>query len=170
VKSLIPYNEVFLRAWENILKEYERGKIKFLSERDLQAHLFSECLRLLSTETAETPYKIHAEKSILSSHKKTDLVLGDDVVLEIKFEPDYPGMPRSKKPVTFVTKSEGSGSVEDDIEKLSLYKKLGVKHAHFVMIDEDEAHKNKIINRLHIENWRTLKVNGRKSYSLIISL
>jgi hypothetical protein len=164
------YNELFLKAWEGILKEYEAGKIKFLSERDLQSHLFSECLKLMSGEGAETPYKIHAEKSIMSPHKKTDLVLGDDeVVIEIKLEPDYPGMPTSKKPVTFIRKSEGSGSVEDDVEKLSEYKRLGVKHAHFVMIDEDESHKNRIIKHLQIENWKTLKVNGRKSYCLIIS-
>jgi len=164
------YNELFLKAWENVLKEYEGGKIKFLSESDLRAHLFSECLKLMSSEGAETPYKIHAEKSILSPHKKTDLVLGDDeVAIEIKLEPDYPSMPRSKKPVTFVRKSEGSRSVEDDIEKLSECKRLGVKHAYFVMIDEDESHKSKIIKHLQIENWKTLKINGRESYYLIIS-
>lgn len=166
----MPYNELFLKAWKNILREYEGGKVRFLSERDLQAHLFSGCLKLMSSEGAETPYKIHAEKSILSPHKKTDLVLGDDeVAIEIKLEPDYPGMPRSKKPVTFVRRSEGSGSVEDDVEKLSEYKRLGIKHAYFVMIDEDESHKNRVMKHLQIENWKTLKVDGRKSYYVIIS-
>jgi len=167
----MPYNELFLKAWANVLKGYEDSKIRLLSERDLQAHLFSECLRLLSGERAETPYKIHIEKSITSPHRKTDLVLGnDEVAIEIKFEPDYPSMPKSRKPVTFVRKLDGSGSIESDVEKLSEYKKLGVRHVHLVMIDEDESHKNKIRKHLQIDNWKTLEVNGRKSYSLIISI
>jgi len=164
------YNELFLSAWESILKKYEHGKIKFLSESDFQSHLFSECLKWLSNAKTETPYKIHAERSIISPHKKTDIVLGgDEVAVEIKFEPDYPGMPASKKPVTFIRKSEGSGSIEHDVEKLSDYKRLGVKHAHFVMIDEDEFHKDRIIKYLRLKNWKTLKVNSRKSYSLLVT-
>lgn len=169
-ENLTSYNELFLKAWANFLKEYEGGRIRFLSEGDLQSHLFSECLKLMSIQGFETPFKIHAEKSISGSRRKTDLVLGDDeVAIEIKLEPDYPGMPGTKKPVTFVRKTEGSNSVEHDIERISEYKRLGVKHAHFVMIDEDESHKNKIAKHLQIGNWKILKVNGRKSYCLVIS-
>lgn len=89
-KGADDYNAIFLEAWKNVLQGYRNAEIRFLSERDLQCHLFSESLRLIRAQNFPTPYKIDAERSILSKHK-TDLVLEeDDVAVEIKLEPDYP--------------------------------------------------------------------------------
>ena len=103
------------------------------------------------------PLKLYAEKSVFSRRKKVDLVLGDnEIFVELKLEPDYP---RVSKPVVFSTRREagGPGSVEDDLEKIEKYASKG-KFAHFVMIDEDERH----INRIALGKWK--KISNRLSY------
>jgi len=60
----------------------------------------------------------HVRKSVFNKHRKVDLVLGsDEVLVELKMEPDYPGV---SKPVVFSMKKEsgGYGSVEEDFEKI----------------------------------------------------
>lgn len=155
---MLTHNEIFLRPWKNVLERYRDGKIRFISEADLQCHLFSECLRLMEIEKFETPYKIHVNKSLFTPRRKTDLVLGhDEVAIEIKLEPDYPGV---SKPVAF------REEVEKDITKLDESLRQGVKHAHFVMIDEDGFHKR---NPRIREKWKSIKVRGRERYHLLIS-
>jgi hypothetical protein len=88
-----------------------------------------------------------------------DLVLGnDEVLVELKLEPDYPGV---SKPVVFSTKKEaaGSGSIESDLEKIDEYSRKG-KSAHFLMIDEDGRH----LRRIAGGQWKTiyLELNGSK--------
>lgn len=114
----------------------------------------------MKQEGFETPFRLHAEKDVFERRQKIDLVLGEDEVLvEIKVEPDYPGV---NKPVVFSTMKEacGSGSVEEDLKKIEKYCERG-KHAHFIMIDEDGRHAKKIPG-----NWNTLDVKGKKSYFL----
>ena len=65
-------------------------------------------------------------------------------------------------------KTEGSSSTQGDLEKLKKYNKMGIKHAYFIMIDEDETHMNRIIKHLQINNWKMLDVNGKKSYCVIL--
>lgn len=152
------YNKVFMRSWNTVLKQYQEGKIRFLSEADLQSHLFSESLKLFANEQFEIPYKIHAEKSILSPHQKTDLVLGDnEVAVEIKLEADYPGV---NKPVVF------REDVEKDIVRLDEYLKKGMKDAHFVMIDEDGQHAR---NPRIREEWKSIVTQGRRCYYLHVT-
>ncbi len=108
------------------------------------------------------PLKLFAERGIFDKRRKIDLVLGDGYVLvEIKCEPDYPGV---SKPVVFSTKTEaaGAGSVEDDLEKIEQYAKNG-KIGHFIMIDEDGRHERKIKGP-----WRSLK-GKRRAFLLHIS-
>jgi hypothetical protein len=109
----------------------------------------------------EKPFKLHAEKDVFKRRQKIDLVLGDDEVLvEIKVEPDYPGV---NKPVVFSTIQEAcgsGGSVEEDLKKIKNYAEKG-KHAHFIMLDEDGRHAKKILG-----NWNTLDVKGKRSYLL----
>ena len=143
---------------ENVLQEYKNAEIVLLSERDLQCHLFSESLKLMRAQNFPIPYKIYVERSILSKHKKTDLVLGeDDVAVEMKFEPDYPSV---NKPVAF------REEVEKDIEILAEYIKKGMKYAHFVMIDEDGSHAR---NPRIREKWKTIYSGNKKCYCLISS-
>jgi len=153
------YDKLFEYAFSNVLRGYSDNKIHFFSERDLQAHLFFECRRLMEEQHFPLPLKLYAEKSVFSKHAKVDLVLGnDEVLVELKLEPDYPGV---SKPVVFSTKREaaGSGSIESDLEKINEYSHKG-KSAHFVMIDEDGRHAMRIAN----EQWKAVyvKLNGPK--------
>lgn len=152
------YNEIFLRSWKNALKKYSEMEIKFITEADLQSHVFSECINQFETENMEKPYKIHVNKSIFSPRQKTDLVLGDaDVAVEFKFEPDYPGV---SKPVAF------REEIEKDIVRVNEYIQQGVKYSHFAMIDEDGFHRrNPRIN----EGWSTIDIEGKESFYLLIS-
>jgi hypothetical protein len=115
----------------------------------------------MSQKGFEKPFKLHAEKDVFKRQQKIDLVLGDDgVLVEIKVEPDYPGV---NKPVVFSTIQEASGSggsVEEDLKKIKNYAEKG-KHAHFIMLDEDGRHAKKILG-----NWNTLDVKGKRSYLL----
>ena len=154
------YQALFIDAMTNVLAAYSEGKIKILSEADLQSHLFAECCKLMQERNFPYPLKLFAEKSVFRKHKKIDLVLGDgEVIIELKTEPDYPGV---SKPVVFSTKREsgGYGSVEEDLEKIEEYARKG-KHAHFLMTDEDGRHARKI----H-EEWRTIQRKGKRSYYL----
>lgn len=138
------------------MQGYRNAEIRLLSERDLQSHLFSESLKLMRAQNFPTPYKVYAERSILSRHK-TDLVLGeDDIAVEMKLEPDYPGV---SKPVAL------REEVEKDIKTLDEYIKGGVKHAHFVIIDEDGHHAR---NPRIKEKWETIHSRGRRCYCIHI--
>ena len=151
------YDKLFEDALSDALKDYSVNKIQFFSERDLQAHLFCECRRLMEEQHFPFPLKLHAEKTVFSKHAKVDLVLGDDEVLvELKLEPDYPGV---SKPVVFSTKRDGSRSIESDLEKIDEYSHKS-KAAHFVMIDEDGRHVRKLAN----EPWKAIyvKLDGPK--------
>lgn len=151
------YDKLFEDALKSVLKAYSEGKIRFYSEKDLQGHLFFECRRLMEEREFPVPLKLFAEKSVFSKHVKVDLVLGDDEILvELKLEPDYPGV---SKPVVFTT---GAGSVESDLEKIEEYARRG-KCTHFVMIDEDGQHARRILTG----EWKPIyvKLNGPKKFS-----
>jgi hypothetical protein len=75
------HDKVFEDALSNVLKDYSDNKIQFLSESDLQAHLFYERRKLMEERDFPRPLKLHFEKSVFSKHAKVDLVLGDDEVL-----------------------------------------------------------------------------------------
>ena len=145
-------------ALDNVLKAYSENKIRLFSERDLQGHLFFECRRLMEEREFPFPLKVYAEKSVFSKRSKVDLVLGDDEILvELKLEPDYPGV---NKPVVFSTEKEaaGSGSVEHDLEKIKEYARKG-KRSHFVMIDEDGRH----VRGIATEKWKAIPIKrGRR--------
>jgi hypothetical protein len=151
------YDKLFEDALDRVLEDYSENKIRFYSERDLLGHLFYECRRLMEERGFPTPFKLYSEKSVFSKHVKVDLVLGDDEILvELKLEPEYPGV---SKPVVFTT---GAGSVENDLEKIQEYARKG-KCAHFLMIDEDERHVQKIAS----EKWAPIyvKLNDPKKLS-----
>lgn len=156
------YNAIFIRAVEDAIKEYVKGKIQFMTEADLQSHLFSKCVELMKQEVFTPPFQIHVEKDVFERRRKIDMVLGaNDVLVEIKLEPDYPGV---NKPVVFSTIKEaggkGYGSVEEDLLKIEDYARKG-KYAHFIMIDEDGRHTRKIS-----ANWKKVNVGGKMCYLL----
>jgi len=155
---MVDYQKLFLDAMTNVLADYQKSKIRIFSEADLQSHLFFECRKLMEERNFPYPLKLFSEKDVFDRRSKVDLVLGyNEVLVELKVEPDYPGV---NKPVVFSTKTEaaGSGSVEGDLEKVEKYAKKG-KHAHFLMIDEDGRHTTKVPGE-----WKTIQ--GKRSYYL----
>lgn len=153
------YNQVFVKALEKVMEEYKLERIRFYSERDLQAHLFSECLGFMRKEGFQIPFEIYADKSVFEKRKKIDLVLGNnEVLVELKLEPDYDGV---SKPVVFSTIKEagglGYGSVEEDLLKIKDYAEKS-KYAHFVMLDEDGRHYRNIKGEWEI---MTIRETGR---------
>jgi len=158
----LDYNQVLVKALEKVIEEYRLERIRLYSERDLQAHLFSECLGLMRKEGFKTPFEIYADKSVFEKRRKIDIVLGDDKVLvELKLEPDYYDI---SKPVVFSTIKEagglGYGSVEEDLLKIKDYAKKS-KYAHFIMLDEDGRHYRNIKGE-----WKIMTVRGARRYWL----
>jgi len=159
----LDYNRLFIDALQNVLDEYKNGKISLLSEADLKSHIFSECIGLMRQRGAQVPFLVHAEKGVFEKRKKVDLTLGnDEVVVELKLEPDIPeaGIGR-----VFATIREaggvGYGSIEEELQKLEHYAAKG-KHAHFVMIDETGYHSKKIASGL----WRKITTKDKEAHLL----
>jgi hypothetical protein len=159
------YDRVFLDALHSVLIEYGNTQIDLLSESDLKAHLFSECINLMRKRGFPSPFKVYAEKGVFDKRKKIDLVLGDnEVLVELKFEPESSLGGQGR---VFDTVKQaggmGYGSVEEDLQKIDNYAKKG-KHAHFVMIDETGWHAEAIVPK----KWKHINVGSKKSYLLHI--
>jgi hypothetical protein len=141
-----------------VLDEYKNGRISLLTEADLQSHLFSECIGLMKQRGAQVPFSVHAEKWVFEKRRKVDLVLGnDEVVVELKLEPDLPETGQGRVFTTIRgAGGVGYGSIEEELQKLENYAKKG-KHAHFVMIDETDYHSKLIVPDL----WRKITAEGK---------
>jgi len=147
------YDRLFEDAYVLVLNDYSGNTIRFYSEKDLMGHLFYQCRKLMEQRGFPQPLKLYAEKAVFSRHAKVDLVLGDnEILVELKLEPDYPGV---NKPVVFSTKDEasGSGSIEGDLDKIIEYANKK-KCAHFLMIDEDGRH----VRRIATQHWLTIHI------------
>ena len=159
------YNQLFTDAVEIFLFDYTSNKVRLYSERDLQSHLFYHIRKLMQEQGFPTPFQVYAEKRVFG-REKVDLVLGDnEVLVELKLEPDYPGV---SKPVVFTTLRDaggrGSGSIEYDIDKIQRYCDQG-RSSHLLVIDEDGLHKRKLKRE-----WRAIKHRGKDRYLLHIQL
>lgn len=114
-----------------ILTRYERGELEILTEADLQGHLFAE----IAGRVPGRPVPIHSHYSLVSRREKLDILVSDGeerIMLELKVEPDYPGVP---KPVVFPEE------VWKDLERLERYVSVGhVQAGYFLMLDENGSH------------------------------
>ena len=130
------YHHLFLdgvRAW---LSAYEGGTQMLYTEADLQSHLFFHLVALMRDRNFDQPYEIHVNHSVRSAQEKIDMVLGDgEVLIELKFEPDYPELPNSKKPVVFKKDIE-----KEDFERMGRYAQLGYRYCYALVLDEDGIH------------------------------
>lgn len=89
---MMSYDEILLKAWKKVLKDYDDNVIDFGTgtecEPTLLSHLFAECLRILKEERFETPLQIIVEREFYPNSGgwiRTDLVLGkNEVVVELK--------------------------------------------------------------------------------------
>lgn len=156
------YGKLFEEALESVLADYSTDKVQFHSEHDFLCNVFYACRKLMEKQGFPMPLKLYAQKSVetvSSKQSKVDLVLGnDDVLVEFKLEPDYPGV---NKPVVFDTKKQGTSSIESDIEKIKTYCSKG-KCAHFVMIDEDGMHSKRNPCYLPFTQWKNTGKRNKK--------
>jgi len=112
------------------------------------------CFWELSKEKKLSFREIQQEKNIVGN-TRVDFMFGNEVSFEVKFEPDYPDMPITRKPVTNVVLKVLDGAVakrigltngeaqmrlyevELDFLKLMAHKKKGVAHNYLLCLDED---------------------------------
>jgi hypothetical protein len=160
------YDKLLEDALQSVLADYSADKVQFHSEHDFLCNVFYECRKLMEKQGFPTPLKLYAQKSVetvSSKQTKVDLVLGnDDVLVEFKLEPDYPGV---NKPVVFDTKKQGTSSIEGDIEKIRKYCSKG-KFAHFTMIDEDGMHSKKDQHYLPLAQWKNIGKRNKKGKNI----
>jgi hypothetical protein len=143
---------------------YESCRFAPLTEADLQCHLYAGCLQSYVSESS-SPYPLHANWKLAArppelARAKFDLILGqDEVVVEIKFEADYPGV---SKPVCFPRE------IAKDVARLELARQHGVRTGLLIMIDEDGTHRRNLRKYVSVPlDWRELqRVDGRPSYLL----
>lgn len=152
------YHAVFLDAIERFVVAYEAGELRLLTRADLQTHLTHYCLRILEEYQAERPYKLHCHAPIFTVRERVDIALGDnEVIAELKLEPDYPGLSPEQKPRVF------SDDIERDFKRMQDYCEKGVPHCYSIVLDEDSCHLRSFPN----VPWRKLNNGGRDAYLLV---
>jgi hypothetical protein len=124
--------DIIESALSKMAMNYQSGWFIPRTERDLQCYLYSE-IQNGQRENGWSHSSVHAEwrPSIWPFGRKcADLVVGNDIVIELKFEADYDGV---SKPVV------SSNEIMDDLERLETLKQNGVT-GHFILLDEDGTH------------------------------
>lgn len=140
---------------------YSAGDDYYKCESNLVRSLL-RCFQNACEESGMPSEQIKQEVTIVGS-TRVDFLLGNNVSFEVKFEPDYPEMPATRKPVTNVvlktpdpavaeraglTEPEATTrmyEVELDFLKLLAYKKTGIPHNYLLCLDED----GRLVRNLH---------------------
>jgi len=149
----MPWNEVFTKGFDLWLNLYMSNEEYYKYESILCISLLN-CFKK-SVEEKRLPFGDIQQEERLIGSTRVDFLLGNDVSLEVKFEPDYPNMPITRKPVTNVVLKTPDGQVakyagltnketrmclyevELDFLKLMAYKKRGIRHNYLLCLDED---------------------------------
>jgi hypothetical protein len=139
------------------------------------------CFEKVAKEKGLPPEEILSERRIVGN-TLMDLLFGREVSVEVKFEPDYPDMPPTRKPGTNVVleapdpevaKYAGLTSEEAqmrlyevalDFLKLMAHKKKGVPYNYLLCLDEDgrlyrnldRSFKTPHVKRLSIP-WKSIR-------------
>lgn len=151
--EIVSWNEVLLSGINLWLDLYRSGDKYYKYEGDLRLSL-TKCFWKVANGK-ELPHEgIQYERRIVGN-TRVDFLLGNEVSLEVKFEPDYPGMPSTRKPVTNVvlktpdkevakyaglTDAEAGirlYEIELDFLKLAAHKKRGIAYNYLLCMDED---------------------------------
>ncbi|MEM2338485.1 MAG: hypothetical protein QXP06_07835 [Candidatus Bathyarchaeia archaeon] len=151
---MISWNEVFSEGFNLWIRKYTSKSERYYEcEESLQYSLL-RCFETVAGDKGLPPEGIQREARIVGN-TRVDFLLGNEVSFEVKFEPDYPSMPPTRKPVTNVVlktpdkeiaKLAGLTSeeaqirlyeVELDFLKLMAYKKNGIPHNYLLCLDED---------------------------------
>jgi hypothetical protein len=152
------YHQVFREAVEAWAADYECGAHRLYTEADFQSHLFYHLMRLMVAQGFAQPYQIHVNYSIHSVREKIDLVLGENEVLaELKFEPDYLELAPSRRPVVFTE------DIAKDIDRMRRYAQQGYPHCYVLALDEAGIHYRAFADY----KWRVLRQGEREVYLLM---
>jgi hypothetical protein len=152
------YRAIFADAVEAFVHDYESGNVKLLTRRDLQAHLFHYCLKVLSAHQADQAPSVHCGIELSSPRDRVDLMLGNqEVVALVRLEPDYPGLSPAQKPFVF------SDDIKRDFAHLRALCQGGVPYGFAVVLDEDGRH----LQALPTVPWRKLTNGEREAYLLV---
>lgn len=147
------WNEVFSKGIDQWINLYTSGDKYYEYERDLCLSLIG-CFRKVAEEK-ELPREGIQQEITVVGKTQVDFLFGTEVSLEVKFEPDYPDMPRTRKPVTNVvlktpdrevakfaglTDEEAQMrlyEIELDFLKLIAHKKKDIPYNYLLCLDED---------------------------------
>jgi hypothetical protein len=152
------YHRVFQEAVEMWAADYERGAHRLCTEADFQSYLFYHLLRLMAEQGFEQPYQIHVNYSVQSAREKIDLALGrNEVLAELKLEPDYPELPPSKRPVVFTE------YIVRDLDRMQRYAQQGYPHCYVLALDEAGIHRR----ALGDFEWRVLRRGEGEAFLLM---
>ena len=148
------WNELFSKGFDLWIRKYtSKDEDYYKYEGNLRASL-RKCFEKALEEKGLPLEEVQSEAGIVGN-TKVDFLLGNEVSIEVKFEPDYPSMPVTRKPVTNavlkipdveVVKYAGlTGQeagmrlyeVELDFLKLLAHKKRGIPYNYLICLDED---------------------------------
>lgn len=152
------YHDLFLDSFSGWLAAYKSQDHVLHTEADFQSHLFAQILFRMLGNDFPKPYRIHTNYSVLTPREKIDLVLGDnEVLVELKFEPDYIGMPKTRKPVVL------NEDIVRDFQRMERYASNGFPFCYAIILDEDG---------LHRRTWYDLdwhkQLQGRRNVHLLV--
>jgi len=168
------WNEVFSKGINLWVKLYESGDKYYKYEGNLWRSLL-KCFREMAEKKGLPFEELQQEKNIVGN-SRVDFLFGKEVSFEVKFEPDYPGMPTTRKPVTNVVLkapdravAEYAGltdaearmrlyEVELDFLKLMAHKERGIPYNYLLCLDED--------GRLHRNLARSFKTRQVKKLTI----
>ncbi len=152
------YHALFLDAVQRFIQTYQSGGLRLLTEADMKAYLFHYCLQALEATQVSMPYLVYCDVPIFSPRERADLLLGDnEVVVELKLEPDYPGLHPTQKPRVF------SDDIERDFERVRSYCQRGIPHGYVLVLDEDGCHLRAFPNAA----WQRINDGQRDVYLLV---
>lgn len=177
---MMSWNEVFSNGFKLWIDLYS-SKDKYYKYESNLCKSLKKCFEKIAKEKGFSPEGIEQEKRVVG-RTWVDFLLGKEVSFEVKFEPDYPGMPITRKPVTNTVLKIPDGEVakyagftneeaqmrlyevELDFLKLMAHKKIGVPYNYLLCLDEDgrlyrnlsKSFKTRRVKQLFI-SWKLIR-------------
>jgi hypothetical protein len=180
VDDYMSWTQVFRKGFELWEKDYCSPLSAYVKREIQLCEKLQNCFSQVCQQQKLNNDDVQREVTLLGQ-TRLDFLLGKKVSLEVKFEPDYPDMPKSLKPVTNATlkrpdpevtktlafKPEESqlriGEIELDFLKLLAHKKLGVVDNFLFCLDEDGRLFRNLVNSFRTKvvrdafvDWKTI--------------
>lgn len=181
--------EIFSKGFDLWINLYTSNDEYYKYEGNLCMSLM-KCFWKVAEEKGLPLEGIQQEVRVVGN-TRVDFLLGNELSFEVKFEPDYPGMPITRKPVTNVVLkipdrevaryaglTDGETrmrlyEVELDFLKLLAHKKIGIPYNYLLCLDEDgrlyrnlaKSFKTHRVKQLFIP-WKSIRrgIDSREVY------